>query len=137
MKNKFRIINIAINLKAADYNQMVHDRALDWINANLSLNDDVIMNEVCKSPLFWEWWKNQWKIRDEKFAYELSLTRHELPLDGAYLKVARELYADAHALSNIKVKPNRYVMVEIGRLLLDFTAKQNQHLNQLIYANRG
>jgi len=135
MKNKFRIINVALNLKAEDYNQMVYDRGLDWIKANLSLNDEEIMYVVSKSPMFWAWWKNQWEIRDEKFAFELSLTRHALPLDGAYLKVARELYVDAHALTNIKVKPNAHTIMDIGCLLRQYTAKENENLKQLIYAN--
>ena len=60
-----------------EYNWMQYEQGLEW----LKLNDANWVFEGCK--LFWNWWKNQWSIRDNAFVKKiapLNLTTKELKM---------------------------------------------------------
>ena len=114
-----KLIPLALNISDKTYADLVYNRGLDWIIKFFSLNDEEILFTIAKSHLFWAWWKNQWAIRDEQFCHDISLVKQELPLTGAALKMAKELYLDLHALENIDVIPNRFAKDDMVKLLVE------------------
>lgn len=106
--NKYRLIHMALNINHDTYTKLQFDGGLDWLKKHICGGSEEVMFIIANNcPLFWAWWRNRWEIRDKQFIYEASLTKQELPLTGDSLTVARGLYAETHALDDIKEMPNR------------------------------
>jgi hypothetical protein len=130
------LICAAIKLNSEMHSTLVFESGLEWIRNNMSLNDEEIVSVIAKCRLFWAWWRNQWDLRDERFVYETSLTKQELPLTGMCLIMAVDLYNEMHAKQNVKLIPNKFVIMEISTALRAFNVEQIEKLKQLIYAKK-
>jgi hypothetical protein len=110
------IICKALNMTDIEYCQMVERFGLRWLTDLLS-EDDAVVNEIAKRPLFWNWWKNQWKIRDKKFIYETSIDKINEELSGDVLLIAKNLYWESHDLKRLRVVPNKWVRDDMSKVV--------------------
>lgn len=133
--NKYRYIHLAFGFSNAKYGQMVWDQGRQWIKRNIC-QDEYSIDIVEQSPLFWAWWRNLWQQRDSQFIWQASLERLPLPLTGKELTVAIELYNEAHDVTQIKEKPNRFVIEEIGKLMRVAIKQEEDQLKRILYAGK-
>lgn len=72
-------------------------------------NDEVIIGQMERSRLFWNWWKNHWLLRDEAFFFDnenqlqqLSLQNIQLLYQHTHdaLLLSREIYPSGVVLGN-------------------------------------
>ena len=115
--NRNKLILLALGISDHAYSELIYNRGLDWIATNMSPNNEYVLYEIAKTPKFWEWWTNQWEIRDEEYCFETSLLRQSLPLYGTVLLIAKELYVEKHAVKNIIAIPNRFVRIAIAKTI--------------------
>jgi hypothetical protein len=126
---------MAFGISNAQHSQMVWDQGRQWIKRNVA-KDEYSIDIIEQSPLFWAWWRNLWQQRDEKFVWETCLKKQELPLTGKTKEIAIELYNEAHDVTQIKERPNRFVIEEIGRFLRAAEKVEIERLKQLLYAGK-
>lgn len=129
-----RLIQKALCLDDGQYSQIIFNTGMAWIERNMGLNDDTICNVIGACPRFWLWWRVQWALRDRVFINDTSLRTHELPFTGSTLQALRELYDDAHDISNMKgIRLDREAINEVGAALRAFSKRETEKLKQLIH----
>lgn len=123
MKNKELIIKM-LQVTEQEYCALVETFAFDWLLSRFTKLECVI-SELSKSKMFWEWWKNQWEIRDEKYIRDSNIALINDVLEGQTLTMARDLYSDTHNPSTLTVKFNVIIRKELIQIV-DKTLKQEE-----------
>lgn len=76
-----------------------------------------------RSDTFWNWWKNQWLLRDEQL-----LIGH---LENCCLSLRRTVYSDIHDGVHLAsdIHPNKYIMERSYAIMMDQFIKQELDKN--------
>lgn len=114
MKNRERIL-IILGYSLQGYNQLVEHAAYKWLDRYFTDSD--LKNKFVKSKRFWEWWNNEWDIRDEEYLYETSLRFICEPLTGEDLQEALHFFIEKHMVKKLEIIPNKWVREEIDQLI--------------------
>ena len=120
MTNKELIIK-SLRITELEYAALVESFAFDWLCSRLT-NLKCVINQLSKSKLFWDWWKNQWEIRDEKYIRDSNIALITETLEGNTLTMARDLYRDTHNPLTLTVKLNVLIRKELVNVI-DHTLK--------------
>lgn len=120
MKNKELIIK-SLRITEDQYCALVEQFAFDWLFNRLT-NLECVTRQLAKSKLFWDWWKNQWEIRDEKFIRDSNIALITETLEGNTLTMARDLYRMTHDPKTLTVKLNILIRKELVNVI-DHTLK--------------
>lgn len=115
-------ISKAFGMSELQYGQMVYDVAQVWINLFFG-HDDLMPNILNRSPRFWAWWKNQWNNRDAEFVRLTNVNMIDERLQGTCLLSALELYNEIHQTGSRSIQPNRFVIEEVGAMIIEEEAK--------------
>src|SRR5207253_685449 len=107
--NKLQEILEILDWKEEVWSQFVYNTGLQYLYIRYAA--DAITPEVLnRSRLFWNWWKNQWQIRDEAFLDKETkgfLPLQKLPLRKSVMQYF--LLHDARGLVN-EIWPNRDIV---------------------------
>lgn len=114
-KNK-KLICEALGLTEMQYCEMVMHFGQMWMHRYFG-HEEIMINALNKSKNFWAWWLNQWNNRDADFIRLTNLNLIEMPLNGMVKQKAVELYDETHEASELKIRPNRFVIQEVGKLI--------------------
>jgi hypothetical protein len=85
------------------YNTFMFEQGLLWIKTHV-FNDEQTVSVVSASPYFWNWFKNQWYIRENDFLadYVLYILRGDLR-DQKFLNYC---WKNLHRVDLMNVFPN-------------------------------
>jgi len=77
-----------------------------------------------RTPLFWNWWKNQWMIRDKAF-----LQDQEEELSKLRVETCRSLYRHLHDAGQLAcdIYPGRMIMDESYNQMIHSLIKEGVH----------
>lgn len=97
-----------LNLTHLEYCEMVERSGYNWLNKYFFHAPEVIQASSY-SQLFWKWWVNEWKIRDEQFVKHVRF---------CYPEVEQLLYyVDIHSIHKLVIHPNRFAITEVNKIL--------------------
>lgn len=116
MMNNQERIRIVLGYGLDEFNSMVEQAGYTWINRYFGLSDDMV-DIVSKSRRFWQWWINEWEIRDGDFLFETSLRFITEPLTGLALQHALEEYVEKHNAMKVSIVPNSLVRQELNQMI--------------------
>jgi hypothetical protein len=71
-----------------EYLGFQYDQGIAYLMAYLN-GDEYSVNVMERSRIFWQWWKNHWRTRDESFLEQVVNTTFDL-------STRREMYLDTH-----------------------------------------
>lgn len=126
MNNQERIA-IVLGWSINDLHLMIHKSAFTWMRINMITDEQADMLSKCRS--FWQWWTNEWYIRDGDYLWETSLRYLNEPLDGYELQIALDEYVKKHLVSRITIKPNHLVTAELKQRILEVKNSQNKKVS--------
>lgn len=86
------------------YGQFQYDQGLLYLQHNMLGGDDTWLSELSRSPIFWQWWVNQWNIRDKQFLKDVW------PVTGGHHNLMVDQYEGLHDHLNLDCKPHKAVM---------------------------
>lgn len=127
-----KLLYEALRFNDSVYHHLIFETGLDWIRNNMSLNDDEVVNVIAECRLFWSWWRFQWALRDDKFVYQTSLIKQDLPLDEKGMLIALDVYYETHHVRNVKLIPNKWVIEEITTALKRLANREMEKLKTLL-----
>jgi hypothetical protein len=132
-KNKHTsIICKAFGFTELQYGNIILDAGYQWMHFYF-MNDVAIIDATSKSAMFWNWWKNQWEIRDTSYLKYAPIEALELPLNGNVRTAAVEIYIEYHEPTKLKIQPNVWVRNEIKKLLTQEIKKERETINIAIH----
>lgn len=105
-----------------DYCERVEAGGYEWLNRYFSHAPDVI-RLYSYSKKFWQWWVNQWEIRDKDFV-KACKNFHPWPPH-----ISHKLYDGFHNIAEISIRPNRWVIKELEEMVQKEELKQ--YINKL------
>lgn len=112
------------------YSLMIEYAGYAWLDRYFATNTE-LKNVFVTSKNFWQWWVNQWDLRDAEFLKETSLRFINEELDGDELQLALGFFVEKHCVKNLSIVPNYLVRQEVNALL----KKEREHLKNLIDKN--
>lgn len=115
MTHKEKILQ-TLGFSEHGYSLLVESAAYSWAQLNFT-NDVPTKESLIQCKTFWEWWNNQWEIRDEQFLKETSLRYINERLTDYELDLALYLYVEKHQVKNIIATPNKWVFKAVGMLI--------------------
>ncbi|HXU27483.1 MAG TPA: hypothetical protein VN698_09650 [Bacteroidia bacterium] len=130
-KNK-QIICEAFGLTELAYCKIIMDAGYEWMHFYF-INDATLIDATSKCGMFWNWWKNQWEIRDTAYLKYAPIEELELPLTGNVRRAAIEIYIDYHEPTKLKILPNVWVRNEIKKVLTEEIKKERNKINIAIH----
>lgn len=89
-----------LNISASQYVDMVLDGGFDYLRKVLEL-DELLVQDLVSSSLFWKWWMNHWQKWDAEF---LKIVRWESP------QLWVKLYNQLHDPSDKGYAPNKKLL---------------------------
>lgn len=117
MENK-KHIQKALGITADEYSIAVEQAGYEWIDRYF--HDDAEATRIIAGcEMFWKWWVNQWDIRDKEFVRITSIDIIDERLEGKYWQAASEEWLDIHRVKNLQIRPNKWVIKELSRLILE------------------
>jgi hypothetical protein len=125
------IIIKSLGITELDYCNKVMESGYGWIRIRSGNNEEQLVNNIAKIPLFWKWWNNQWIIRDKEFVRQTSIDIINEALEGKVRRVANEIYNDIHNPYHLIAIPNVWLQAEINNLILQEIAKEEEQIKQL------
>lgn len=124
MNNQQRI-SIVLGWGSNELTSMVYGSAFTWMRLQMFNDQQIELLSRCHS--FWQWWTDEWFIRDGDYLWETSLRFLDEPLDGYELELALELYVKKHLVSRLDIQPNHFVVNELKQLVLNESSKKLTH----------
>ncbi len=104
---------------------------IDQANAFLKMyfnEDEIPVEAFYKCEIFWQWWKNEWYMRDKTFV------SHSDVIDRTRLE---DIYCYMHSANYLHKKPQRPVMEKMMGIVTYELQKQIQSENTAVYAVQG
>lgn len=130
MKTKDIIIK-ALGMSEMNYCEMVMEGGYCWLKSRFGVDEELLINNVAKIPLFWKWWNNQWDIRDKEYTRITSVDVINEALEGKTRRIAIEIYHDIHNPYHLIAMPNVWLKAEIDKLILQEIQKEEEIIKQL------
>ncbi len=123
------IIIKSLGVPEFEYREFKRDAA--WIWLDKFFGDPESEDAISLIPLFWKWWNNQWDIRDEEFIRLTNLHQINEVLTGQVRVNALSLYNEIHNVHDFIVQPNRFLNIEIRKVLQELAAKEEMKIKKL------
>lgn len=76
-RNQARVIDL-LHWNPALYAMLVYNAGLQYLVAYIG-NNEAAIDQLTARAEFWNWWKNQWNIRDEVFITEWDGLEDSIP----------------------------------------------------------
>lgn len=113
------IIMKATGLSTEELTDLMLDNAQEWL-MSITNNNEEVVRQIQKSPLFWKWWRHCWAMRDKEYC-ELLINQCNFN-NATKFKIAK-LQADARwiylhdhcvdTLINKGLRPHKILFNEI------------------------
>lgn len=105
-----------LSITHLEYCLMVERGGYDWIDRHFA-HEPEMTQYVCYSKKFWQWWVNEWEIRDHSFVYETRFMDVEQSM-------LHKIYNASHNIQSLHVVPNKFVLIEIRIVGKDYINKE-------------
>jgi hypothetical protein len=106
-----------LGISETDYNNLVLDSAVDYLNRNLLSSDTSAKSSMLTATSFWKWWVNQFERRNSIIVYEFGYTEvTRITRDERFH--LREVFDAMHSVHAINVWPNRIVIEETYAIMM-------------------
>ncbi len=76
-RNQARVIDL-LHWNPALYAMQVYNAGLQYLVAYIG-NDEAAIDQLTARKEFWNWWKNQWNVRDDAFINEWDGLEDSIP----------------------------------------------------------
>lgn len=76
-RNQARVIDL-LHWNPALYAMQVYNTGLQYLVAYIG-NDEAAIDQLTARKEFWNWWKNQWNVRDDAFINEWDGLEDSIP----------------------------------------------------------
>lgn len=74
-------------------------------------NDEFMVNQLIRSRAFWQWWINQWNLRDQHYFLPIPTGRN--------LAEMRRDYSFLHSITYLNVHPSKAVLEDSYAKMID------------------
>lgn len=110
-----------LSMSDQEYCELVERGGYVWLDKYLFHAPDAI-KAASYSRLFWAWWVNEWNIRDESFVKDIRFSHPNIEQKEYYFKV--------HAISKLLIRPNRWAISEINKIITHQVLQQVNEQNR-------
>jgi hypothetical protein len=100
----------ALKWDALKYAEFQEEMGIRFLKSVLLGGDETWLSELTRCRIFWQWWINQWNIRDKQFI--------ECRLYASSLHNAVENYEYLHNPITLRTRPHKGVMEETYAVMM-------------------
>jgi hypothetical protein len=115
MTNKQHIMK-AMGWTDMQYAEIVMHSAEDWIRFHF-LDEEIMLNVLTRSAMFWKWWKNQWEQRDARFIEVTGIDLIDFPVDKRMQQTINNEYYKLHDISRLIIRLNKLIAADCRRII--------------------
>ncbi len=98
------------------YAEIVMHSAEDWIRFHF-LDEEIMLNVLTRSAMFWKWWKNQWEQRDARFIEVTGIDLIDFPVDKRMQQTINNEYYKLHDISRLIIRLNKLIAADCRRII--------------------
>ena len=104
MKTKYRLNKAQLiescGITDEHYAEFMFETGIAWIKENL-WNDERAISLISSSPVFWDWFSNEWNLRDDRFIMHYL----NYVLSGQFSEILYAWWTASHEVRMIKGFP--------------------------------
>lgn len=108
---KMKIIAL-VGISEVDYNVLVWKLGLQYAY-HYTDNDDEAVRFMTKTASFWQWWKNQWMLVDQRFL--LGYSRYQ---SAAATNAMYDFWVSEHQPASLAVFPGKLVLEDTYSMMM-------------------
>lgn len=108
MTHRERIMMVT-GINESDYNAMVIEGGLQWIESNISIDELGIM-VLIYSNAFWKWWNIQWDNRNKALMFNCKWNHITETPTEEFRQAAWQLHRQTHSIDRLNVFPLEAVL---------------------------